>query len=65
MTDKYLSHSVSSLSFLIPTVITKVPLHKKAYQKYIEMYGKDLPNHDVVYIELSSWKRKWLEFDRN
>ena len=65
ITDEYLSHSVSRLSFLIPAVITKVPLDKNASQKYIEMYGKDLPNYDVVDIELSSWKRKWLECDRN
>ena len=27
------------------------------------MYGKDLPNKDVVNIELLSWKRKLLECD--
>ena len=27
------------------------------------MYGNDLPEQDVVDIELSSWKRKWLECD--
>ena len=27
------------------------------------MHGKDILNHDLVDIELSSWKRKWLEFD--
>ena len=27
------------------------------------MYGKDLPNKDLVDIELSSWKLKWLECD--
>ena len=27
------------------------------------MYGKNLPNKDVVDIELSSLKRKWLECD--
>ena len=58
-----LLHSASRLLFLIPTVITKVPLGKDSYQQIIEMYGKDLPNKDVVDIELSSWKRKWLECD--
>ena len=56
-------HSASGLLFLIPTVITKVPLNKDAFQQIIEMYGKDLPNKDVADIELSSWKRKWLERD--
>ena len=27
------------------------------------MYGSDLPNQDVVDIELSSWKFKWPECD--
>ena len=31
------------------------------FQQIIEMYRKDLPNKDVVNIDLSSWKRKWIE----
>ena len=58
-----LSHSASRLLFLISTVITKVPLGKDSYQQITGMYGKDLPNKDVVDIELSSWKHKWLECD--
>ena len=58
-----LSHPVSRVLFLVPTVITKVPLGKDSYQQIIEMYGKDLPNKDVVDIELSSWKCKWLDCD--
>ena len=27
------------------------------------MYGKDLPDKNVVDIKLSSWKRKWIECD--
>ena len=48
---------------MIPTVITKVPLDKDAYQQIIEMYGKDLPNKDVVDIEISLWKHKRLKCD--
>ena len=51
-----LSHSASRFLFLIPTVITKVPLDKDVYQQIIKMCGKDLPNQNVVDIE-----RKWLE----
>ena len=58
-----LSHSASRLLFLIPTVITKVPLGKDSYQQIIEMYGKDLPNKNVVDIDLSSCKRISLECD--
>ena len=58
-----LSHSASRILFLIPTVITKVPLDKDAYQQITEMYGKDRPNQDLVGIEVSSWKRKWIEWD--
>ena len=39
-----LSHSPSRLLFLIPTVITKVPLDKDAYQQIVEVYGKNLLN---------------------
>ena len=38
----------------------KVPLGKDSYQQIIELYGKDLPNKDVINIELSSWKRKCI-----
>ena len=58
-----LSHSALRLLFLIPTVITEVPLDKDAYQQIIEMYGKDLSNKYVVDIGISSWKCKWLECD--
>ena len=58
-----LSYTASRLLFLIPAVITKVQLDKDSYQDVIEMYGKDLPNQDVVDVELASWKRKWLDFD--
>ena len=27
------------------------------------MYGKDLPNQDVVTIDLLPWKQEWLECD--
>ena len=53
-----LSHSVSRLLYLIPTVITKVLLDKDVYQQIIEMFGKDPSNQDVVEIKLSSWKRE-------
>ena len=58
-----LSHFASRLLFLIPTFIIKVPLDKNAYQQIIEMYGKYLPNKDVIDIDLSSWKFKWLKRD--
>ena len=52
-----LSHFASRLLFLIPTVITKVPLGKDSYQQVIKMHGKGLLYKDVVEIELSSWKQ--------
>ena len=52
-----LSHFASRLLFLIPTVITKVPLGKDSYQQVIKMHGKGLLYKDVVDIELSSWKQ--------
>ena len=55
--------SEDSRSYHILPVITRVPLGKDSYQQIIKMYGKNLPNKDVVDIELSSLKRKWLECD--
>lgn len=58
-----LSLRASKLLFLVPDVMCTLPDNSTEFNEIVEMYKEDLVNPDVIDIELSVWRRKWLRVD--
>ena len=56
-----LSYSASRLLVLVRSIIVKTPIEQTKCEPNIKLYDSNLPNQDLLDIELSSWKQKLLD----
>ena len=56
--------TTSKLLLLVPSTICVPKYNDLNIEVVIEQYSDDLPNPDVIDLELKLWKRKWSEVDK-
>ena len=63
MTFKFTSfdETASKVLLLVPSIICDPEYNDLDIEGLIEQYSDDLPNPDVIDLELKLWKRKWSE----
>jgi hypothetical protein len=54
-----LTKKATKLLFLVPSLICDINIDKTVFEDAINLYCDDLPNENVVDIEIRMWKRKW------
>ena len=59
-----MSQRAAKLLYLTPSVYCDEELNSSAVKEAIEMYKDDLPNPDLVDIELLRWKTKWSQVEK-
>ena len=57
--------TVSKLLLLVPSIICDPEYNDLDIEGLIEQYSDDLPNLDVIDLELKLWKRKWSEVEKS
>ena len=57
--------TASKLLLLVPSVICDPEYNNLDIEELIEQYSDDLPNPDVIDLELKLWKRKWSEVEKS
>ena len=58
------NETASKLLFLAPSIICDPEYNNLDIEGLIEQYSDDLPNPDVIDVELKLWKKKWNEVER-
>ena len=58
------NETASKLLLLVPSVICDPEYNDLDIEGLIEQYSDDLPNPDVIDLELKLWKRKWSEVEK-
>ena len=48
----------------VPSIICDPEYNDLDVEELIEQYSDDLPNPDVIDLELKLWKRKWSEVEK-
>ena len=56
--------TTSKLLLPVPTTISDPKYNDLNIEGMIEQYSDDLPNPDVIDLELKLWKRKWSEVEK-
>ena len=57
--------TASKLQLLVPSLICDPEYNNLDIEELIEQYSDDLPNPDVIDLELKLWKRKWSEVEKS
>ena len=64
MTFNSFNKTASKLLLLVPSIICDPQYNDLDIEVLIEQYSDDLPNPDVIDLELKLWKRKWSEVEK-
>ena len=64
MTFNSFNKTASKLLLLVPSIICDPEYNDLDIEVLIEQYSDDLPNPDVIDLELKLWKRKWSEVEK-
>ena len=58
------NETVSKLLLLVPSIICDPEYNDSDIEGLIDQYSDDLPNPDIIDLELKSWKMKWSEVEK-
>ena len=59
-----LNKTAFKLLLLVPSIISDPEYNNLDIVELIEQYSDDLPNPDVIDLELKLWKRKWSKVEK-
>ena len=60
-----INKTASKLLLLVPSIICNPEYNNLDIEELIKQYSDDLPNPDVIDLELKLWKRKWSEVEKS
>ena len=64
MIVRFSSFNKTASKLLLPSMICYLEYNNLDNEGLIEQYSDDLPNPDVINLELKLWKRKWSEVEK-